>query len=288
MKKLNLIGQVFNKLTVIEEADNLNGLTAWKCQCECGNKCIATTKQLRNGNKKSCGCLKATSKPINIGDKFNKLTVISYIVDRPHYVLCQCECGNYTEVYEYNLKSNQVKSCGCLRHQPSERRRDLTNQKFGYLTALYLNTKISKPNATYWHCICDCGQEVDILLNNLVKEDRNPSCGCQTKRSLGEEKIKEILQNNNIEFVREKTFDDCINPKTNTKLRFDFYVNNEYLIEYNGKQHYGENSSGWNDSLEDIQYRDQLKIEWAKKHNIPLIIIPYTEYNKITLDMLLP
>lgn len=41
------------------------------------------------------------------------------------------------------------------------------------------------------------------------------------------------------------------------------------------------------DSLKDIQTRDQEKNEWAAAHNIPLIRIPYTQRDNITLDMLL-
>lgn len=49
--------------------------------------------------------------------------------------------------------------------------------------------------------------------------------------------IKEILLENNIPFEQEKTFDNCRFPDTNKKARFDFYVNNTYLIEFDGRQH---------------------------------------------------
>ena len=48
----------------------------------------------------------------------------------------------------------------------------------------------------------------------------------------------------------EKTFSTCINPKTGKQLRFDFYVNNKYLIEYDGIQHYRTtNNSEWGEEL---------------------------------------
>jgi len=56
-----------------------------------------------------------------IGEEFGKLTVIGRAPDRPEshkstYWLCQCECGNTTEVARSNLKKKGrgVKSCGCL------------------------------------------------------------------------------------------------------------------------------------------------------------------------------
>lgn len=56
MKKLNLTGQKFNKLTVLDIAKSIGGRTAWKCQCDCGIIKNIKTEELRNGGTKSCGC----------------------------------------------------------------------------------------------------------------------------------------------------------------------------------------------------------------------------------------
>lgn len=59
-KNINLVGQKFNRLLVIKNAnmyDN-NGNKLWLCQCDCGNVAIVTTYALRHGRKKSCGCAK--------------------------------------------------------------------------------------------------------------------------------------------------------------------------------------------------------------------------------------
>ena len=40
--------------------------------------------------------------------------------------------------------------------------------------------------------------------------------------------------------------------------------------------------------FKEAQYRDTLKNEFCIKNNIPLIRIPYTQLNKITIEMLLP
>lgn len=58
MRKLEIIGQVYGMLCVLEEAEKLH----WKhrrflCQCECGETCIVQLSNLRNGHTKSCGCL---------------------------------------------------------------------------------------------------------------------------------------------------------------------------------------------------------------------------------------
>ena len=57
-RSIDLIGQKFNRLTVIERAENDKHNNAmWLCRCDCGNLCKATTSGLRNGNNQSCGCL---------------------------------------------------------------------------------------------------------------------------------------------------------------------------------------------------------------------------------------
>ena len=56
MKRLNLIGERFGNLTVIDRAtvqDRKN--YKWLCLCDCGNQCEVTTCHLRSGHTRSCG-----------------------------------------------------------------------------------------------------------------------------------------------------------------------------------------------------------------------------------------
>lgn len=52
------------------------------------------------------------------GKKYNKLTVISFydIKDKKSRWLCECDCGKQKIIYAKDLKSNNTKSCGCLRN----------------------------------------------------------------------------------------------------------------------------------------------------------------------------
>ena len=58
-KRLDLIGQKFNKLTVLEFAGmgTRKASSSWKCLCDCGNIIITKGYRLKNGNCMSCGCL---------------------------------------------------------------------------------------------------------------------------------------------------------------------------------------------------------------------------------------
>lgn len=62
---LNLIGQVFGRLTVLSKAESKNGRTHWVCICSCGNTVTVNGHYLQNGTKKSCGCLQAETRSKN-------------------------------------------------------------------------------------------------------------------------------------------------------------------------------------------------------------------------------
>jgi len=86
-------------------------------------------------------------------------------------------------------------------------------------------------------------------------------------KSIGEKKVKTQLELLKIKFEREKSFEGCVNPKTNYKLRFDFYLPDyNCCIEYDGYTHFIANG-GWNtkENLQGIQYRDSIKNEFCKK-----------------------
>ena len=55
-KKLDLTGQKYGHLTVLQPAENIDGRTAWLCRCDCGRETVVKTNRLRCGHTKSCGC----------------------------------------------------------------------------------------------------------------------------------------------------------------------------------------------------------------------------------------
>ena len=60
MKRIDLTGQTFNHLTVIELSNECDqsGARMWKCRCDCGNITYTSSNKLISGGKKSCGCIK--------------------------------------------------------------------------------------------------------------------------------------------------------------------------------------------------------------------------------------
>lgn len=59
MKKAELVGEVFGRLTVLQMDLSLagRGCVYWECLCECGNKISVPTGRLKSGKTRSCKCL---------------------------------------------------------------------------------------------------------------------------------------------------------------------------------------------------------------------------------------
>jgi len=114
----DLTGKRFGKLVCIEptELRGTGGGTVWRCQCDCGEECLAVSTQLTQGYKKSCGCLSHPPLKDLVGKRFGSLTVTEYAGKQNgmHRWKCVCDCGKETIVGQTLLQSGKTKSCGCL------------------------------------------------------------------------------------------------------------------------------------------------------------------------------
>ena len=287
--KINLLNQKFGKLLVIEEtSERKNKSVIWKCQCDCGQICYYSTKELRNDGIiqcHNCGTNRIPAKvlPSLIGRKFNHLTVLektNKTASGKILYKCECDCREKTITYvsRTDLISNHILSCGCIRRKYNIG--DIINNR-----EIIDYTLNQQSKNFYYSCKCLlCGRIYKITSGNLQK---TISCGCQ--KSIGEFNIVQILKINNIKFQKEYVF-------PNSKYRFDFAIFNEQdnivrLIEFDGEQHYENNikNSGWN-TYEKYEYtlnNDIQKNLLAKEKNIPLIRIPYWERDNITLDLIM-
>lgn len=54
-------GERFGRLTALRVAGKRNWYVSWLCRCDCGNECEVSSRQLRTGDTKSCGCLRRES-----------------------------------------------------------------------------------------------------------------------------------------------------------------------------------------------------------------------------------
>lgn len=291
--KKDYTNQKIGKLLVLRQTKRRNtaGCIIWECKCQCGNICYKDSQTLRRSNKNlNCGCLGKNGLLKDLtGQKFGRLTVIKRAQntkDGRSQWLCKCDCGNETIVIGKNLSSGKTISCGCYHlEQIKKVKRDISGQRFGLLTAIEPTEK-RKENTVVWICKCDCGNYCQANEHSLITKKKQ-SCGC-IKKSLGQAKIEKILKQLNIIFEKEKTFINCIYPDTQQHPRFDFFlIDKNILIQYDGIQHF-KNSKFKNFlNLEYQQEKDKFKDQWCKINNIPLLRIPYTDYDIIDATYLI-
>ena len=268
--------------------DYTTGYGNWFCTFKCltcGTIFQARLKNIVHGGQ-PCLCRKSNKAQL-IGKTKGVLTVIKEAPSKPNdrnaYWICRCICGKEVEISTTDFNRYEHNQCLHYKIHPGGRPpQDLINKRYDkVIVKEYLGNQ-------YWRCFCDCGEETVKRTDQLSRD--SVSCSKCTCHSNGEKRIQNILLDLNIAFEQEKTFESCRFPDTQCLARFDFYLpEKNLLIEYNGVQHYKTNTSGWNteEHLAYTQEHDKFKSNWCETHGYKLLIIPYTDYNKLNKDYLL-
>ena len=292
---IDITNQKFGKLLVLKRAGSVNNRATQTCLCDCGNQIDVIGSDLRRGRKKDCGCTMIEKRMSLQNQQFGKLIALYPTEKRDSNGAiiqhCKCECGNECDVSSCHLKSGNTQSCGCTKIKKlidfnHTQIKDLTNQKFGELIALYQNGANNNKNIIQ-HCKCSCGNECNVPSADLISGNTK-SCGCKKNISYGEKKIAEILNNNNIKFKKEYVIN---NEELSFKGRFDFYLPDyNCFIEYDGIQHFqmGKGKFDNPQKFKLTKQHDEEKNSYCKNHNIFLIRIPYIHYENISINDLLP
>lgn len=244
---------------------------------------------------------------VQIGDIYGLMEIQEKNVKNPEskakYIpktcLCKCiECGKFYYKRPTDLLKGKSSSCRCQTDKATAQRNKNNSSihvgnMYGHLQVIEdLGYRLqSRGKKQSWYkCLChNCGSIIEVNGNNL-QSGGTTSCGCINSR--GENLIKQILNQNHINFIQEYTFPDLKSDK-GYYLRFDFAIfkNNQLncLIEFDGRQHYSGPEAKWthSDSLQEIQYRDNLKNNYCKQNNIKLKRIPYFNIQNINITTLL-
>lgn len=128
------------------------------------------------------------------GQRFGRLTALEpagvryFLSGRRSSWWCLCDCGERTNVTSSNLRSGQIRSCGCGRRGKTGRKPlDLTGQRFGRLVVLgpaeAHAAGVAKVVRTAWLCRCDCGKEKAVTTHSL-RTCGQRTCGCGRGRRL--------------------------------------------------------------------------------------------------------
>jgi hypothetical protein len=118
MRKRDLTGKLFGRLTVVEEMnERKDGRVVYKCSCSCGNFIEVKNILLTTAKTKSCGCL--TTQIDLKNKKYGKLLVLNEIKKRDKYgnVMweCLCDCGNKKNIQGASLRQGLTKTCNKCR-----------------------------------------------------------------------------------------------------------------------------------------------------------------------------
>jgi len=148
---------------------------------------------------------------------------------------------------------------------------EIHNFRYDYSKVNYVN------NQTKVIIICSIHGDFEQVSSSHLSGAGCPHC----MESKGERKISKFLDQKNIEYVRQKKFDDCIGLRY--KLPFDFYLPKyRVAIEFDGKQHYEPMEYfGGLESYNRLKVNDKIKNDYCEDNFIELIRIRYDQIDRI-------
>ena len=234
--------------------NHLNGQTCGKC----------------NGKNKTTDEFIAEAKLIH-GNKYD-YSEVEYKNSKTKVKIICLEHGEFQQTPNAHIKLNQ----GCPKCRGKNKTTDefiaeaklIHGNKYDYSEVEYKNSK------TKVKIICLEHGEFQQTPNMHLRNTGCPIC----RESKGEAKIRKFLNENNIKYIQEYSFNNCKNVFV---LPFDFYLP-EYntCVEYDGIQHYKPiNHFGGEKAFNITKQNDLIKTNYCNYNMISLIRIPY--YNDV-------
>jgi len=186
----------------------------------------------------------------------------------------QCKNGHIDKISfdSFYFAKNECATCSNnKKHTIDDISKLLEKENYKLLSNEYINNK-EKLNM-----MCPKKHSFEMRLNDFITGYRCKYC----VESLGEQKITNFLEKcNDVEyFDSEYKFIDC---KNKNQLPFDFFVNDLFLIEFDGLQHFEEiEFFGGKESFELRKNNDKIKTNYCRQKKIPLLRISYNRINEI-------
>jgi very-short-patch-repair endonuclease len=268
----------------------INTKTKYLAKTKEGYKFEMNIDNIKYGKNSNCFSNKNPYLIENIEKLINYKNLNLKVIDKKFensklYILIKCEKHNY-EFYIRKGDLNKGKGCKYCGHEITSfkqtntiedirKKLKIKNKNLEILSDTYIN------NLEKLNIYCKkCDYIWEASWGNLQKYKICPKCN----GSIGEKKIINFLNNNNIEYKYQYKFNECKNIKL---LPFDFYLKKyNLLIEYDGEYHYlparySKNKNKMLEKLEKIKNNDNIKNAFCKKYNIKLLRIPYFKLNQI-------
>jgi len=242
------------------------------------NNCCKTFFQTPKCHLRGDGCPECSkNKKLNNStfiEKSNKkhnnkydYSLVEYINNKTKIKIICPEHGVFEQTPHEHLSGHGCCMCGGSKklsiNNFIERSNKIHDNKYDYSLVEYKNNCTKVKICCPVHGIFEQIPNVHLLGSGCAK----------CNESKGEKQISQILNNLNIEYIREHTFKDC---KYINLLEFDFYLPEfDCCVEFDGKQHFepvfGE------EELQKTKIRDEIKNNYCRINDIYLLRISYKD-----------
>lgn len=262
-----------------------NNSTKLDMMCHNNHKCSISFGHFKNGRR----CNECAKESKSKAFRLNYEEVKNYIENEGYKLLSTeyknnrtplnliCPNGHTINMRFDNFRGgNRCKICSCNEQHDKQKLtyEEVKNyiESFGYklLSTEYIRAK------EYLTIQCTENHVYDVRFYNFKTGYRCPICN----ESKGEKKIKNVLNNLNLQYIYNKPYFNNLLSSKGNPLRPDFIIPDMNIwIEYDGEFHYENKYEG--DGHKEIIINDKIKNQYAKDNNWKLIRIPYWEFNNI-------
>lgn len=280
--------------------DYINNKTKILCR---HNKCGYEWKVYPNNILKGCGCLECSGVK-----KYTYLEVKAFVekesssgckllsksyANNESLMLFKCSCGEVFQTTFSRFKNMNVRRCNKCGIKLNAESRTFKYEDIKNYIEVESGSGCKLLSDTYTKSTdklliqCKCGAKFNVSFDKFKSRGQQRCKKCASSMSKGEERTCIYLESKNIDYETQYIFDNLLGVNDGL-LRFDFYLPNyDLLIEYDGEQHYRPvNFGGIPDEEAELNYKitqqnDNIKNQYCKDNNIPLLRIPYWEFDNI-------
>ena len=240
-----------------------NHLKGYNCK-RCSNEIIK--------NKNSITTKEFIKKAEKIHGNFYDYSLVKYVDSKTKIKIICRKHGVFEQNPRRHLEGRGCRECSIKKQKYTteefiKKAEKIHGNLYNYSKVKYINSKTKIKIICRKHGVFEQNPK-----DHLYKQ------GCPIcKSSKGELQINQYLTENNIEFEREKCFNNL------RKYRFDFYLSEKnVIIEFDGIQHFKPIKLwGGEERFKQQKNNDYIKNLYCKDNNINLVRIPYTKIENI-------
>ena len=267
------------------EIEYINNSTPMRMKCQHGHEFKISFQNLKKGR----GCSycykykKLTHDEVYKKCKEKGFELKTQYINANSKITVICKEGHDWETTWSKIQSDRdCPYCSKKMIHKNDVIKELESEGYKILTDITLNTRFSNTRLLVQ---CPLGHTYETTYGVWKSGCRCP----HHNRSLGEEKVSEVLSRMKLEYITQYTFDNC---KDINKLPFDFYIPKYNLcIEYDGRGHYepidwGSRGEEWaKEQFEWVKKHDNIKNNFCLHNGINLLRIPYWEDVENTIKL---